>query len=169
MSGPRISSEAQNPRRPCRGGTRTSNQTNAGKRGPVKRCTPPGHLPLEPAAHPAEECEHWMRSSTPSVRITRTCAIRYRTIETSNTLLGMADRSSHYHLSRPEESLASLGSLSSRKSGGVELSRALTGRSTSYSEAMGHKKAECNKSSMIDRSLWPRIVLRPLTDGRNTR
>jgi hypothetical protein len=93
-----------------------------------------------------------MRSLTPSVRITSTHARRYRTTETSNTPLGMADRSSHYHLPRPEESLASLGSLSSRKSGGVELSRALTGRSTSYSEAMGHKKAEGNKSSMIGRS-----------------
>jgi hypothetical protein len=34
----------------------------------------------------------------------------------------------------------------------VELSRVLIGRSTSYSEAMEHKKAEGNKISMIDRS-----------------
>jgi hypothetical protein len=53
--------------------------------------------------------------------------------------------------------------------GRVELSRALIGRSTSYSEAMGHEKAEGSKSSMIGRSWWPRTMLRPLTDGRNTR
>jgi hypothetical protein len=52
----------------------------------------------------------------------------------------MADCSSHYHLPHREESLTSLGSLSSRKRGGVELSHALTGRSTSYSEAMGTRK-----------------------------
>jgi hypothetical protein len=64
----------------------------------------------------------------------------------------MADRSSHYHLPRHEESLASLGSLSSRKRGGAELSRALIGRSMSYSETMGHKKTGGNKSSKIGRS-----------------
>jgi hypothetical protein len=64
----------------------------------------------------------------------------------------MANRSSHYHHPRSEESLASLGSLSNRKRGGVELSRTLTQRSTSYSEAMGHKKVEGNESSTIDRS-----------------
>jgi hypothetical protein len=37
-----------------------------------------------------------------------------------------------------------------RQEGGeVELSRTLIGRSTSYSEAMEHKKAEGNKSLMI--------------------
>ena len=89
---------------------------------PTRRCTPPGHQSLEPAAHPMEECEHWMRSSTPSVGITRTCATRCGTTETSNTPSGMADRSSHYHHLCPEEGLASLGSLSSGKRGGVELS-----------------------------------------------
>ena len=91
----------------------------------------PCRLPLKPAAHPAEEYEHWMKFSTPSVRTTRTCATPYRTVETSNIPLGMADRFSHYHLPRHEESLASPGSLSSRKRGGVELSHVLTGRSTS--------------------------------------
>jgi hypothetical protein len=37
-------------------------QTNAGRRGPTRRCTPPGHLPLELAAHPTKGYEHWMRS-----------------------------------------------------------------------------------------------------------
>jgi hypothetical protein len=136
------------------------------EKGPTRWCTPPGHLLPEPAVHLAEECEHWMRFSTPSVCITRTCATPYGTTETSNTLSGMADRSSHYHLPHHEESLASLGS---RKRGGVELSRALTGRSTSYSKAMGHKKIGGNKSSTIGRSWWPRPVLRALTDGQNTR
>jgi hypothetical protein len=61
----------------------------------------------------------------------------------------MTNRSSHCHLPRLEESLTSLGSLNSRKGGEVELSRVLTGRSMSYSEAMEHKKAEGNKSLMI--------------------
>jgi hypothetical protein len=128
-----------------------------------------GHLPLEPAAHPAEECEHWTRSSTPSVCITRTCATPCETAKTSNTTLGMTDRSSHNHLPRHEESLTSLGSLISRKRGGVELSHALTHWSTSYLEAMWHKKVGGNKSSTIDRSWWPRSVLRPLTDSQNKR
>jgi hypothetical protein len=80
----------------------------------------------------------------------------------------MADHSSHYHHPLPEESLAILGNLSSRKRREVELSRTLTARSTSYSEAMGHKKAEGNKSSTIGRSWWPRPVVWPLTDGQNT-
>jgi hypothetical protein len=80
----------------------------------VTRCIPSGHLPLEPA----EEYEHWTRSSTPSARIIRTCTTPCGTTEISNTPSGMADHSSHYHLPRPEESLAILGSLSSRKVGG---------------------------------------------------
>jgi hypothetical protein len=63
----------------------------------------------------------------------------------------MTDHSNHYHLPRHEESLASLGSLSSNKRGGVELSLALTGRSTLSLEVMGHKKTGGNKSSTIDR------------------
>jgi hypothetical protein len=39
----------------------------------------------------------------------------------------MADRSNHYHLPNHEESLASLGSLSSRKRGGVEHSNIIFG------------------------------------------
>jgi hypothetical protein len=43
----------------------------------------------------------------------------------------------------------SLGSIHSKKGGKVELSRTLTGRSTSYSEVTKHKKVEGNKSLMI--------------------
>jgi hypothetical protein len=63
----------------------------------------------------------------------------------------MADHSSHYHLPRHEERLASPGNLSSRKMGGVELSRALTGRSTLSLDVMGHKKIGGNKISTTDR------------------
>jgi hypothetical protein len=65
----------------------------------------------------------------------------------------MVDHSSHYHLPRHEESLASPGSLSNIKMGGVELFRALIGRSTLSSESMEHKKTGGNKSSTTDRSL----------------
>jgi hypothetical protein len=61
----------------------------------------------------------------------------------------MADRSSHCLLPHLEESLTSIGSLNSRKGGEVELSCVLIGRSTSYSEATEHKKAEGNKSLTI--------------------
>jgi hypothetical protein len=50
----------------------------------------------------------------------------------------------------------------------VELSRALTRRSTSYSEATEHKKARGNKSLMIGKFWWPRTAPRLLTDGRGT-
>jgi hypothetical protein len=119
--------------------------------------------------NPAVECGHWTKSLTPNVRTTRTCATPCGTAETSNILSGMADRSSHYHLPSHEESLASPGSLSSRKRGGVELSHAFTGRSTSYLEAMRHKKTGGNKSSMIGRSWWLRPVLWPLIDGQSMR
>jgi hypothetical protein len=166
MSEPRTSSEAQNPRHD---GIRTSSRTSAGKKGLARRCTPPGHLSLEPATHPSEECGHWTKSSTPSVRTTRTCTTPCETTEASNIPSSMAGRSNHYHLPRHEESLASPGSLSSRKRGEVELSLVLTGRSMLSSEAMGHKKIGGNKSSTIGRSWWPRPVHRPITDGRNTR
>jgi hypothetical protein len=52
----------------------------------------------------------------------------------------MADPSSLYRLPHREESLASLGSLSSRKEEGVELFHALTGRSMSSSEGTEHKR-----------------------------
>jgi hypothetical protein len=52
------------------------------EKGPTRRCIPPGHLPLEPTTHLAEEREHWMRSSTPIVCITRTCTTPCGTAET---------------------------------------------------------------------------------------
>jgi hypothetical protein len=48
MSRPRTSLGAQNPRHPRHGGIRTSSRTSAGKKGPVRRCTPLVHLSLEP-------------------------------------------------------------------------------------------------------------------------
>jgi hypothetical protein len=56
-----------------------------------------------------------MKSSTLSVRTTRTCATPYGTAGTSSIPLGMASHSSIYRLPHHEESLASPGSLSSRK------------------------------------------------------
>jgi hypothetical protein len=85
MNGPRTSSEARNPHHPRHGVTRTSSRTGAGRRGPARRCTPPGHPSLEPAAHPTEGYGHWMKSSMPSVCTTRTCATRYGTAGTSST------------------------------------------------------------------------------------
>jgi hypothetical protein len=75
----------------------------------------------------------------------------YETAGISKTPSGMVDHSSRCQLPSLEESLMSLGSLSNRKGGEDELSRALIGRSMSYSEAMGHKKAEGNKNLMIDK------------------
>jgi hypothetical protein len=54
MSGLKTSLKAQSPYHLHHEGTRTSNQTNVGRRDLGRRCTPPGHLPLEPAAHPVE-------------------------------------------------------------------------------------------------------------------
>jgi hypothetical protein len=151
-NGPRNSSEARNPRHPRHGEKRTSSRTCAGRRGPVRRCIPPGHLSLDPAAHPAEGYEHWMKYSTPSARTTWTCATPYGTTGASSTPSGMADHSSLYRLPHREESLASPGSLSSRKGEGVELFHALTGRSTTSSEGTKHKKIGGSKSSTIGRS-----------------
>jgi hypothetical protein len=122
MNGPRTSLEARNPRHPCHGETQTSNRTSAGRRGPARRCTPPGHPSLEPAVHPTEGYRHWMKSSKPNVRTIRTCATPYETAETLSTPLGMADHSSLYHLPHREESLASHVSLSSRKGEGWSFS-----------------------------------------------
>jgi hypothetical protein len=118
MSGTRTSLRARNPRHPGRSEMRTSSWTGIGRRGPTMRCTPPGHLPLGPAAHPTEGYEHWMKSSTSSAHTTRTCATPYGTTRTSSTPSGMADHSSLYRLPRHEEGLASLGNLSRRKGEG---------------------------------------------------
>jgi hypothetical protein len=90
--------------------------------------------------------------SDTSARITRTCATPYGTTRTSSTPSSMADHSSLYHLPHHEESLASPGSLSSRKGEGVELFRMLIGRSTSSSEGTKHKRTGGSKSSTTGRS-----------------
>jgi hypothetical protein len=92
-----------------------------------------------------------MRFSIPSAHTTKTCSILFGPAGISKTSSGMADHSSRYRLPNLEESLMSLGSLSNRKGVEAELSRALTGRSMSYSESTGHKKAKCNKNLMIDK------------------
>jgi hypothetical protein len=98
MSGPRTSSEAQNPHHPCHGEIRTSSRTSTRKKGPTRRCTLSSHLLLEPAAHLAEECGHWTKSSTPGARTTRTCATPCRTAETSNIPSGMCN--THFVIAR---------------------------------------------------------------------
>jgi hypothetical protein len=79
-----------------------------------------------------------------------TCTTPCETAETSNTPLGIANTSSHYP--PPQGEPGEPRKPQQQKGGGVELSHALIGMSTSYSEPMGHKKAEGNKSSMTDRS-----------------
>jgi hypothetical protein len=64
----------------------------------------------------------------------------------------MTEHSSLYRLPHREESLASLGSLSSRKGVEVELFHMLTGRSTSSSEGTEHKIIGGSKSSTTGRS-----------------
>jgi hypothetical protein len=105
-----------------------------------------------------------MTSSTPSVCTTRTCATPCGTAETSNIPSGMANHSSLYHLPHHEEGLASLGSLSSRKGEGVEHS----GKSTSSSEDMGHRKTEGRKSSTTGMSWWQPLVPQLPIGGQST-
>jgi hypothetical protein len=138
MNRTRTSSEARSRHHPRHSVTRTSSQIDAGRRGPARRCTPPGHLPLEPVVHRAEGSEHWKKSLTPSARTTRTCATLYKTTETSSTPLDMADHSSLYRLPHREENLASPCILNNKKGEGVEHFRALTGRSTSSLEVTEH-------------------------------
>jgi hypothetical protein len=79
---------------------------------------PSGHPSLRPAVRPTEVYRHWMKSSTPSARTTRTCATPYGTVGTSSTPSGMANHSSLYRLPHREEGLVSPDSLSSRKGEG---------------------------------------------------
>jgi hypothetical protein len=167
-SDPRTSSEVQNLHHPRHGTTRTSNLIGAVRRGLMRRYTPPDHPSLEPVVRPAEVYGHWMKSSTPSARTTRTCATPYGTARISSTPSGTADRSSLYHLPHLEEGLASPSSLSSKKGEGVEHSRMLTGRSTSSSEDTKHRRTGGSKSSTTDRSWWQPLVPWPLTGGRST-
>jgi hypothetical protein len=135
----------------------------------VRRCTPPGCLPLGPAVHPAEGCRHWMKSLTPSARTTRTCSTPCGTVENSNIPSGMANRSSHYHLPRHEESLASPGSLNSRKRGGVKLFPRVDREVNIIFGGHGAQETRGNKSLMTDRSWWAQTVPQLHTGDQSTR
>jgi hypothetical protein len=169
MSGLRTSSGEQNPCHQHRGAMQTSNPAIVGRRGPVKRSTPPDHPYLMPKLHPVEASGHWTTSSMPSASIIRICAIPCGTAGASSILPRMADRSSLYHLPHHEEGLSSLGSLSNRKGEGVEHSRASTERSTSSLEDTGRRRTEGRKSSTTDRYWWQPPVLWLPTGGRSTR
>jgi hypothetical protein len=103
------------PAAPRRDATRTNNPTNLGKRGLVKRSTPPDHLPLAPEEDLAEANARWTTSSTPSARTTRTCATPFGTAETLSIPWGTADPSNLYRLPCHEEDLENLDNPNSRR------------------------------------------------------
>ena len=168
-SGPRTSSEEQNPYQRHHDATRTSRPTSAGRRGLAKRYTPPDHPPLAPEEDLVEASARWTTSSTPSARTTRTCATLSATAGISSTPSGMADPFNLYRLLRRGEDQMNHDSPISRRRGEEELSHALTGRSTSSSANTDPRKIEDNKSSMIARYWWRPPVLPPHTGGRSTR
>jgi hypothetical protein len=92
------SSEEQSLHRRHRDATRTNNPTNVGRRGLVKKSTPPDHPPLAAEEDLAEANARWTTSSMPSARTTRTCATPFGTAETSSTPWGTADPSNLCHL-----------------------------------------------------------------------
>jgi hypothetical protein len=165
----KTSSEEQSPHRQRRDVTRTSSPTNAGRRGLVKRSTPPDRPPLAPEEDLVEANVRWTTSSMPSARTTRTCATPSGTAETSSILWGTTDPSNLYLLPHREEDQENCDNPSSRRRGEVEPSRALTEKSTSSSADTGRKKARDNKSSTIVRYWWRLPVLPPRTDGLSTR
>jgi len=167
-SGPRTSSEEQSPHRQHHDATRTSRPTSAGRRGLAKRYTPPDHPPLAPEEDLVEANARWTTSSTPSARTTRTCATLSATAGISSTPSGMADPSNLYHLLRRGEDQMNHDSPISRRRGEEELSRALTGRSTSSSADMGRRRTKDNKSSTTARYWWRPPALPPRTGGRST-
>jgi hypothetical protein len=155
--------------RPHRDATRTSNPTNTGRRGLVKRSTPPDHPPLAPEEDLAEANARWTTSSMPNARTTRTCATPSGTAETSSTPWGTTDPSNLYLLPRREEDQENRDNPTSRRREEVEPSRVLTEKSTSSSVDKGRKKARDKKSSTIVRYWWRLSVLPPRTDGLSTR
>jgi hypothetical protein len=165
----KTSSEEQNPHRQHRDVTRTSSPTNAGRRGLVKRSTPPDRPPLAPEEDLVEANARWTTSSTPSARTTRTCATPSGTAETSSIPWGTADPSNLYLLPRREEDQENRDNHSNRRREEVEPSRALIEKSTSSSADTGCMKASDNKSSTIIRYWWRQLVLPPCTDGLSTR
>jgi hypothetical protein len=143
----RTSSREQSLHQQHRDATRTSNPTSAGRRGLVKRSTPPDRPPLalEEDLEEANAC--WTTSSTPNVRTTRTCATPFGTAGISSIPSGTVDPSNLYLLPRREEDQENRDSPSSRRREEVQPSRVLTEKSTSFSANTGHRKARDNKSS----------------------
>jgi hypothetical protein len=129
---------------------------------------PPDHPSLVPEGHPAEANEHWMTSSTPNVRTTRTCATPSETAETSSTPSGTADPSNLCHLPHHEDP-ENLDNPSSRKEEEAEHSCASTEKSMPSSVDIGHKRARGSRSSTTVRYWWRPPVLPPHIDGPNTR
>jgi hypothetical protein len=150
-SGPRTSSEEQSPHRQHHDATRTSKPTNAGRRGPAKKYTPLGHQLLAPEEDLAEASARWTTSSMPSARTTKTCATLFGTAGTSSTPSGTADPSNLHLLLRRGEDQMNHDNPISRRREEEELSRALTGRSTSSSADTGRRRTKENKSSTIAR------------------
>jgi hypothetical protein len=165
----RTSSEEQSLHRRHRDVTRTNNSTNVGRRGLVKKSTPPDHPPLAPEEDLAEANARWTTSSTPSARTTRTCATPFGTAETSSIPWGTADPSNLYRLPHHEEDLENLDNPNSRRGEEVEPSHASTEKSTSSSADMGRKKARGNKSSTTVRYWWRPLDLTPRINGPSTR
>jgi hypothetical protein len=165
----KTSSEEQSPHRQHHDVTRTSSPTNAGRRGLVKRSTPPDHPPLAPEEDLVEANGRWTTSSTPSARTTRTCATPSGTAETSSIPWGTADPSNLYLLPHREGDQENRDNPSSRRREEVKPSRALIEKSTSSLVDTGRKKARDNKSSTIVRYWWRLPVLPPRTDGLSTR
>jgi hypothetical protein len=146
MNEPRTSSEEQSLHRRHRGATRTNNPTNVGRRGLVKKSTPPDHPPLVPEEDLAEANVHWTTSSTPSVRTTKTCATPSGTVETSSTPWGTADPSNLCHLPHCEEDLENLDNLNSRRGEEAERSRASMEKPMSSTADMDRRKIRGNRS-----------------------
>jgi hypothetical protein len=164
----RTSSEERSLHQRHHGATQTNNPTSVGRRGLVKKFTPPDHPPLAPEEHLKEASVHWTTSSTPNACTTRTCATPSKTAGTLSTLLGTADPSILYHLPHLEEDPESLDCLNNRKGEGAEHSRASTEKSTSSLVDMGRKKARGNRSSTTVRYRWQSQGLLPRIDGLNT-
>jgi hypothetical protein len=111
----RTSSKEQSLHRRHRDATRTNNSTNVGRRGLVKKSTPPDHPPLVPEEDLAEANARWTTSSMLSARTTRTCATPFGTAETSSIPWGAADPSNLYRLPHHEEDLENLDNPNSRR------------------------------------------------------
>jgi hypothetical protein len=165
----RTSSGERSPHRQHHYATKTSNPTNAGRRGLAKKCMPLDHLPLAPGEDLAEANARWTTSSTPSACTTRTCATPFGTAGTSSTPSDTAGPSNLYLLLRRGENQENRDNPSSGRREEVEPSRALMGRSTSSSADTDRRRTEDNKSSTIARYWWRPPVLPLRIDGRSTR